>query len=216
MKKKCLVSWSGGKDSCLAMLKAMRQGYQPVGLLNMMNENGEVSRSHAIPKAVLEAQARAVGLPVFTQPATWGEYEKHYVALLQELKDRYGFGHVVFGDIDLEPHREWEEKVTSAVGTEAVLPLWQKGRKDLVLEMIDEGFEAVIVSCNTQMGEDFLGRTIDRDLIDELEAMGVDACGENGEFHTLVVNAPMFKEAVPVQFGKKLVHEHYCFIEMRL
>ncbi len=187
---------------------------QPIALLNMLNENGKISRSHAIPKEVLQKQADLLDLPVITTPASWQDYEKQFIRTLNEMKEVYQIDSVVFGDIDLQEHRDWEEKVCKVTGLEAVLPLWKKDRKELVFAMMDSGIEATIVSCNEAMGEAFLGRKINRDLIPELEKISVDPCGENGEYHTLVVNCPLFKERLKVDFGRKLKHLNYWFIEM--
>ncbi|MDN5212218.1 diphthine--ammonia ligase [Fulvivirgaceae bacterium BMA12] len=213
--KGALASWSGGKDSCFALMQAVNQGMQPRALLNMMNENGKVSRSHAIPRSVLQQQARAMGdIPLYMVPASWSDYEREYIAALKKIERAQQIECVIFGDIDLEPHREWEEKVSRAANLEAVLPLWQMDRITLVHQMIAAEIEAVIVSCNTKLGLDFLGRGITAGLIEELTALGIDACGENGEFHTLVLNCPLFSNRIDVIFGEKLVHQDYCFIEM--
>jgi diphthine-ammonia ligase len=209
-------SWSGGKDSCYAFIQAVNSGMRPSVLLNMMNENGQVSRSHAIPKAILEQQAAMLNLPIVTRPASWEAYENIFIKTLTELKEQYGITGGVFGDIDLQPHRDWEEKVCRAVSIEAILPLWQQDRKTLVHSMIDTGIEAYIVSCNETMGERFLGRQITKALVEELETIGVDACGENGEYHTLVANAPVFQHRLDVGFGVKTHHRNYHFIEMFL
>ena len=123
---------------------------------------------------------------------------------------------MVFGDIDIESHRAWEEKVSATVGAEALLPLWQGNRKQLVLDMLAAGIETRIVSCQPQLAEDFLGELMTVELLAELEKTGVDVCGENGEFHTLVTNCPLFKAPLDINFGEKVRHEHYCFIEMEL
>lgn len=213
---KFLCSWSGGKDSCYAFYKAMKLGYRPTVLLNVMNEFGERSRSHGIPKEVLEAQAKALNLPIHFFSSTWADYESKYIKQLQTLVTKYPISHTVFGDIDIESHRAWEEKVSQAANLEAVLPLWQGDRKALVLEIIDARIEAIIVSCNQALGPDFLGRTITRELVDELEHMGIDACGENGEFHTLVVNAPFFKEKVLVEMQGVVESSNYNFANVVL
>lgn len=211
-----VTSWSGGKDSCFAMMKAIEEGNTPAVLLNMMNENNMVSRSHAIPKAILERQASMLNLPIVTKPASWESYEQIFIDTLHELKAEFSITAGVFGDIDLQAHRDWEEKVCSAVGIEAILPLWKQHRKALVYQMMDSGIETYIVSCNEVMGEKFLGRKINEKLIDELEEMRVDACGENGEYHTLVVNAPLFKNRIDITFGSKSHIGNYWFIEMKL
>jgi diphthine-ammonia ligase len=211
-----VTSWSGGKDSCFAMMQAIEEGHAPVVLLNMMNENNMISRSHAIPKAILEKQASMLNLPMVTKPASWESYENIFIETLGELKSKYKIDAGVFGDIDLQAHRDWEEKVCDAVGIEAILPLWKQHRKALVFQMLDRGIETYIVSCNEAMGERFLGRKIDEDLVDELEGIGIDACGENGEYHTLVVNTPLFKSRIDVNFGSTSHIGNYWFIEMTL
>ncbi len=211
-----LCSWSGGKDSCFALMQAIQTGYTPTVLLNVLNEAGKISRSHGIPSAILSAQAAAMQLPVHLISSSWEEYEKRFINALQELTAKYRITHAVFGDIDLQAHRDWEEKVCAAAGLTAVLPLWQQNRKALVEQMLNAGIETMIVSCNTVMGEAFLGRMLTRELVAELETLGVDVCGENGEFHTLVLNCPLFSQRIEVTVGKKVQHGDYWFTELLL
>lgn len=207
-----VTSWSGGKDSCYAMMQAVAQGLKPKVLLNMMNENGKVSRSHGLPLSILREQAQKMNLPIVTIPATWNEYEAKYIKALQEIKTEFELEAAVFGDIDLQPHRDWEEKVCNAAGIEAVLPLWQQNRIDLVNEMLANGIETMIVSCNTQMGEGYLGKIMTKELAEELEAKGIDSCGENGEFHTMVINCPLFSESITLPKYTKQTYKDYCFV----
>jgi uncharacterized protein (TIGR00290 family) len=211
-----ITSWSGGKDSCFAMMQAMQQGLVPKALLNMMNENGKISRSHGIPLAILERQAAMLDLALLTKSTSWNDYEATFINSLNRLKHLYKIDTVVFGDIDLKAHRDWEENVCTASGLKAFLPLWQQDRKQLVSTMIESGIEAYIVSCNEAMGEKYLGKKITSQLINELEDIGVDVCGENGEYHSLVINAPIFKAPINVAFGNALYHGTYYFIEMKL
>ncbi len=208
---KAVVSWSGGKDSCFAAMHAIASGIVPTVLLNVLNEEGKISRSHGIPAPVLEAQALAMNLPIKTIASSWAEYETKFTTALIELKEQYGLTHAIFGDIDLDDHREWEEKVCKAAGLTAVLPLWKKDRKQLVMQMLENGIKTIIVSCNEKMGEKFLGLLITRDLIKELEALDIDPCGEEGEFHTLVTDCTLFKDPIKVAVTDKLKHENYWF-----
>lgn len=214
--KNILCSWSGGKDSCFAFMKAIASGHQPVALLNVMNEAGQISRSHGIPREILQAQAQRMNLPIHMIESSWEHYEDNFVDALKTLESQYQIQAAVFGDIDLQPHREWEEKVCATSGLEAILPLWQQDRKTLVLQMLGAGIETMIVSCNEQLGERFLGRVITEQLLDELEAMGVDACGENGEYHTLVINCPLFSERLNIEVTDKLHHGTYWFSALKL
>jgi diphthine-ammonia ligase len=214
MQKNTLCSWSGGKDSCFALMQAVQTGYVPKVLLNVLNEEGLISRSHGIPRAVLELQAIHAGIPLYTVSSSWKDYESNFTRALIELKDRYDLFYAVFGDIDLQAHREWEEKVCTKAGLTALLPLWKKDRKELVYQMLEAGITAIIVSCNETMGEKFIGRQITIDLITELELLGVDPCGENGEYHTLVTDCPLFDRPVKVLITQKLLHEKYWFAEL--
>jgi diphthine-ammonia ligase len=212
--KNVLCSWSGGKDSCFALMQTIQLGYIPKVLLNVLNEEGKISRSHGIPAEILKTQAALAGLPIHLISSSWPEYEMHFTNALKELKDQYQLTHAVFGDIDLQPHREWEEKVCINSNLTAILPLWQQNRKTLVIQMLESGIETMIVSCNEIMGERFIGKKITPSLIDELELLGVDACGENGEFHTLVVDCPLFDERLNVSIEGVLHHEDYWFGEL--
>jgi len=211
-----LCSWSGGKDSCFALMQSISLGFTPKVLLNVLNEEGKISRSHGIPSAILEAQSSAARLPIHMISSSWQEYEVKFTNALQTLKDQYNLSYAIFGDIDLQPHRDWEEKVCTNASLTAVLPIWQQDRKTLVMQMIESGIETIIVSCNTVMGERFLGKKITPELVEELESLGIDACGENGEFHTLVLNCPLFSQPLTVNITRKIQHENYWFSQLEL
>lgn len=209
-------SWSGGKDSCFALMQMTGERYELKVLVNMMNENGIISRSHGIPKFILQHQAEAMNVPLIAIPTSWNDYEKNFTNALQEIKARHQVSTMVFGDIDLQAHRDWEEKVCRNAGLKASLPLWQQERKQLIKQMLGAGIETIIVSCNPTLGEDFLGRTVTETLLPELEARGVDVCGENGEFHTLVVTCPLFQNKLQLPAYKKVEHENYWFVQWEL
>ncbi len=217
MKEHNLVtSWSGGKDSCFALMKAIAMGYHPSVLLNVLNEEGKISRSHGIPSAILRAQADAAGLPIQMMESSWKDYEPKFIHALKELKEKYQLTHAVFGDIDLQAHRDWEEKVCAKAGLIALLPLWQQNRKRLVIDMLEAGIETIIVSCNLQMGESYLGKPLTGDLVEELASLGIDPCGENGEYHTLVRNCPLFQTAIQVSVTSTQQHDDYWFCGLSL
>ena len=205
-------SWSGGKDSCYALMKAIEDGYAPAVLLNVMNEEGIISRSHGLPGDILMQQADAMGIPLFAIASSWKEYEKHFVQALKSLRQEYKLDGVVFGDIDLDAHRQWEEKVCEEAGLTALLPLWKRPRKALLMEMLASGIKTMIVSCNLTMGEKFLGRMLDDSLIPELESLDIDVCGESGEFHTVVIDCPLFTNPVTLPSFETIRHEDYWFL----
>lgn len=207
-----VTSWSGGKDSCYAMMQATQQGFIPKVLLNMMNENGKVSRSHGLPLSILNQQAQKTGLPLEGIPATWGDYEAKFIAVLKTLKAKYDLEAAVFGAIDLQPHKDWEVEVCAAASLKAILSLWQQDRIFLVNQMLENGIETMIVSCNTMMGEQYLRKILTKELAQELHEKGIDPCGENGEFHTLVINCPLFSGKIELPAFIKSTYKNYCLI----
>ncbi|MES3025737.1 MAG: diphthine--ammonia ligase [Pseudomonadota bacterium] len=202
---KALVSWSGGKDSCLALWRARASGTEIALLITAMDEAGQKSRSHGIPPALLAAQAHAIGAPLTFYDTSWTSYEEKFIGVLGAARAD-GISQAIFGDIDLLAHREWEEKVCAAAGLEACLPLWLEPRRKLVDEFIAAGFKAVVVCVNgNYLGPEWCGREFDADFLAELPE-GVDACGENGEFHTFVYDGPAFGH--PVGFERVAVERY--------
>lgn len=209
-----VCSWSGGKDSCLALHHAVQQGGKPRCLLNMLAEDSRTSRSHALPKKLLEAQARALGVPIVFRSATWGEYESVFIDALRELRAD-GIEAGVFGDIDIEPHRAWVERACGLAGLFPVLPLWQRDHHALLGEFIALGYEATIVVLNGSMlAPEFLGRRIDPGTVAALVAAGADAAGERGEYHTVVTGGPLFAAPVALRVGGRHQREGYWFLDV--
>jgi uncharacterized protein (TIGR00290 family) len=197
------VSWSGGKDSCLALWRTQQLGFQVTHLLTALEETGSRVRSHGVSVALMRAQATALKLEIEFLSASWKEYEQKFIEKLSSLKS-FGIKSGIFGDIDLVPHREWEEKVCSSVGISACLPLWNADRLELVKEFFRLEFKARVTCVDGRfLDETFVGCEFDQSFIDRLPA-GVDACGENGEFHTFVYDGPNFINPVQwVSIGKK-------------
>lgn len=215
-KNSLLCSWSGGKDSCYALMQAKADGYIPKVLLSVLNEEGKISRSHGIPAPILQEQGNACHIPVNLISSSWQDYEQNFVSALIALKKEYQLTHAVFGDIDLQEHRDWEEKVCSRAGITALLPLWEEDRYALVMRMLEEGFQSMIVSCNEEMGEEYLGKILNPQVVNELYEMGIDVCGENGEFHTLVLTCPLFAYPIKVHVKEKVKHDKYWFCGLQL
>jgi uncharacterized protein (TIGR00290 family) len=162
----------------------------------MLCEDGLHSRSHGLPKSVLEKQATALRIPIEFGAAAWSEYESVFISKMKEFAGR-GIGEGVFGDIDIEAHRQWEERVCGEAGMKAVLPLWQTDRIELLSEFISAGFKAIVVTVKeSRLNDSWLGRTLDHAAVKELRELGVDASGENGEYHTFVYDGPIFKNRI--------------------
>jgi diphthine-ammonia ligase len=206
-----VCSWSGGKDSCLALLEAARAGGRPAWLLCMADETGERTMSHSLPAEFVAAQAAALGARLLMPAATWESYEQTFIAALREIAAS-GVCTAVFGDIDLEPHREWEEKVCAEAGMRALLPLWLRERAGLMDEVFAAPISSVVVTTDSRwLGREFVGRELTPELVAEMTALGVDAAGEVGEYHTGVVDCPLFSRPVPLRIGEPYSKDGYWF-----
>lgn len=216
---KTFVSWSGGKDSALACYRVMKEGKMKVTyLLNMLTEKGEYSRSHGLSVALLQEQASAMGIPMLQRRASWDDYEKQFKLAIADLK-RQGIQAGIFGDIDLQPHRDWVERVCRETGVEAFLPLWNGKREDLLEEFISAGFKSrIVVTDSAVLGEEWLGCEIDQSFKKKVNTLApqVDLCGEKGEFHTFVYDGPMFKAPVLFHEEERLLIEKHWVLKLGL
>jgi uncharacterized protein (TIGR00290 family) len=202
--RRAFCSWSGGKDSMLALHRALQAGFAVEALLTMFDEGGARSRSHAIAPALMQAQAAALGLPLVMRQASWSDYEAVFTDQLRQFAAA-GLTHGLFGDIDLQPHRDWEERVCAGAGLRAELPLWGRPRRALVDALWALGYRARVVCVDARwLDAGFCGREFDAGFVADLPA-GVDACGENGEFHTFVFDGRRFLR--PVAHELVAVHE---------
>lgn len=199
--KKAFCSFSGGKDSCLALYKAMKAGYEVDHLLTMSDENGIRSRSHGVSALLLKAQADLIGIELTTANVSWKSYEEAFLSSIKTFNEE-GCDYGIFGDIDLDSHREWEENVCKRAEIEAILPLWGLDRNAAVSEFLDAGFKAKIVCVDgQQLDESYCGREFDEELLESMPET-IDKCGENGEFHTFVYDGPLFKTALNVDVAE--------------
>lgn len=191
-----LCSWSGGKESCLACYQAMQEGHEVTSLLTVVTTTGNYTRSHRLSAELLMAQSQAVGIPLYQRRASWNTYEREFTRALTSLK-RKDIEGGIFGDLALDEHREWVERVCTKAGIVPLLPLWGMERKNLLRAFMTAGFEAIVVAVrNDIMDDHWLGRQIDEDFVAQMEKRGIDVCGENGEYHTLVIDGPIFKRRI--------------------
>lgn len=207
-------SWSGGKDSCLALYHAIQNGGKPQYLLTMMAEDGLTSRSHRLPKILLEEQSKNLGIPIIFRSALWEDYEAEFIAALHEFrKKRIKFG--VFGDIDIDTHMGWVKQVCRQTHMIPIHPLWNRNRLELLEEFIALDFTAnIIVLKKEKLGKEFLGKKINRETIKKLVKSGVDSSGELGEYHTIVTSGPIFSSKINIKTKRKIQHEGYWFLEL--
>ncbi len=210
--KKFVASYSGGKDSTLAIYRAISQGMIPLELIITYNTDKERSWFHGIPQAVLDNISKEINIPVSLIKTTGEEYTKNFEAKLLEAKIK-GAEVCVFGDIDIEGHFEWCTDRCKLVGMEAYFPLWKESRKNLVYEFIDLGFKTIItIVDNSRMPEEFAGKILTKEIANAIEKSGADICGENGEYHTFVFDGPIYKNPIKYTAGKKINIDNFTVI----
>ena len=199
MRGRCAISWSAGKDSWLALTRAREQGWQVDTFVTMCDEDG-TSKSHALPPDLVDAQVRALGGVPLGVRVPAGQYAARFDACLGELAAS-GHTHLVFGDIDLQAHRDWLAPACERAGLAPLFPLWGEPRAALARELVTRGVQARVVCVDTRwLDASFCGASYDAAFLARLPA-GACPCGEDGEFHTFVTDGPGFARAVPFAVG---------------
>ncbi len=213
---KVIGLWSGGKDSCFACYKAKSEGYNIVSLFNFTNYDGKNSISHGLSSQIIRKQVSLLDIPLLQKAMPKKNYREEFKNVINEWKKNAGIAGIVFGDIYLQEHKDWIDKVCSELNVEPILPLWKEDTRVLINAFIKAGFKAKIVSTDAKfLGEEWLGREVDRMLVKDLENLGnIDLCGEKGEFHTFVYDGPIFKKPVEFSFGKKAQKNGHWFLEV--
>jgi len=185
------ISWSGGKDSCAALAR-VRSSFDVVAMVTMFDEEAARSRSHGLRPEILAAQADRLRLRQVVGRCTWDTYDRQFSNALGTLAAD-GITHVVFGDILFDEHRQWAERMCEPHGLVAVEPLFGCSTTQLFHEWIAGRGEARIVTARCQFfDETWLGRPLRSELLPEFERLGVDPCGERGEYHTVVTDSFLF------------------------
>lgn len=195
------VFFSGGKDSMLALDRAVRAGYRAPLLVTLYDGPSGRVRFHGVPAAVMRTQAEALGLETLLRPTTPETFERVFVETLDGLRER-GIGAIIFGNIHLADVRAWYEERVRAAGMAHVEPLWGEAPRALVEEAVARGYRALLTCVEDARGDPaWLGATIDGALIERFAARGIDVCGERGEYHTLVTDGPLFRHPLAVRAG---------------
>ena len=210
--EKVLFSWSGGKDSALALYEILKnQEYMVAALLTTVTEEYDRISMHGVRRVLLEQQAASLGLPLEKVWIHTNASNEAYELAMGRILEKYqavGVASVVFGDIFLEDIRKYREEKLAGQGLKGMFPLWKKDTRELVHMFLALGFKTVITCVDTQQLDGaFAGRKIDAQFLAELPA-SVDPCGENGEFHSFVYDGPIFKTPVACKTGEIVLRDH--------
>jgi len=215
------VSWSGGKDGCLAYWKAKSEGLDVGYMLNTFRRDSGRVAFHGVKAEFIQAQASAMGIPLLQTGVGDSDYEARFLEALSELRGR-GVEGVVFGDIDVRQNRDWCEGVCRKIGLEAIFPLWMQDQKSIMEKFIGAGFKAIVVALNSRflLRED-LGRILDSQWLERIEVLRSGAkenpityCGENGEYHTFVHGGPAFSREIGFAPGEIVSNGEYYLIDL--
>ncbi len=198
---RCALSFSGGKDSILALDRALRAGARVEYLLTLYDEASQRVRFHNVPIALIQAQADALGIPLLAYPNTPERFEAVFLQALQELRQR-DIDTILFGNIHLADVRAWYEERTTAAGLLHREPLWGEAPAQLVRAYLARSYKAVLTCIElTRARPAWLGAQLNEALVEEFEQAGIDPCGERGEYHTFVYDGPLFAHPLPVHPG---------------
>ena len=217
-KKKVLLSWSSGKDSAWALHKLQQDpAIEVVGLFTTLNQAFERVAMHGVRKSLLARQAQCVGLPLMTIDLHWPcsneEYGRIMAGFIGEVVDR-GIRHMAFGDLFLEEVRAYRERQLAGTGITPLFPLWGSDTTELAQQMMAAGLRARVCTLDPKTLDMSLGgHEFDEALLAALPA-GVDPCGENGEFHTLAWDGPMFQRPLAIRVGETVLRDGFVFTDL--
>jgi uncharacterized protein (TIGR00290 family) len=216
--KAVLVSWSGGKDSCMALREIQRTANTRVAaLLTTITRDYDRISMHGVRRVLLERQAASLGVPLHQILISKGANNDEYETKMGEAFAAYrqqGVSSVVFGDLFLEEIRVYRERLLAKHGMAGLYPVWKRDTAALIREFIGLGFKTVVVCVDPpRLDPSFLGRRIDEEFLSQLPPQ-VDPCGENGEFHTFVFDGPTFSSPVKFAVGEKVCRDSFWFCDL--
>jgi uncharacterized protein (TIGR00290 family) len=216
--KPILLSWSSGKDSAWT-LQVLRQRaeYEVVGLLTAFNEAADRVAMHAVRRSLVEQQAQAAGIPLWSVPLPWPCSNEQYETIMAQACAKAvseGIEGMAFGDLFLEDVRAYRQRQLTRTGLEPIFPIWGLPTRALAQEMIASGLRAKLTCVDTtKLDPSFAGRDFDNALLAAFPS-GVDPCGERGEFHSFVYEGPMFGFPLSVSIGETVVRDPFVFIDL--
>jgi uncharacterized protein (TIGR00290 family) len=208
------VSFSGGKDSTLALDRALRAGYRVTRLVTLYDSASERVRFHGVPIGVMRAQAAALGLPLALYATTPETFEAVFLAALVELRAA-DYAGLIFGNLHLADVRAWYEERVRAAGLEHVEMLWGEAPEDVAREVVAHGYSAILTCVElARTDAAWLGQPLSEGLIAQFARRGIDVAGERGEYHTFVRDGPLFRAPLAVRLGA--MHEASGFRQIEV
>ena len=208
-----IVSWSGGKESCFALYEAIGRGYEISHLVNFISREFHRVSFHGTEPRLIQLQSQALGIPLLQKETTRDGYEQEFKEAVRSLVPG-GVEGMVFGDIYVQEHIDWVERVCNDLGIKAVEPLWGRDTEDILSCFIEARFEAVIVGVRADMiDKEWVGRQVDRAFMDYLKKKDIDICGENGEYHTLVTGGPIFNGRIQLVDSRTISRGNHWFLD---
>jgi uncharacterized protein (TIGR00290 family) len=216
--KRTLLSWSSGKDSAWSLhLLRLQNDYEIVGLLTTFNQAANRVAMHAVRRSLVEAQAKAAGIPLWDVDLPWPCSNADYECIMKEkCKDavQTGIECIAFGDLFLSDIRAYREKQLENSGLQPLFPVWGMPTRELARSMIKSGVRAKLTCVDTKLlAPEFVGREFSEQLLSELPP-AIDPCGENGEFHTFVYAGPMFQHDLSVEVGEIVSRDGFVFADL--
>ena len=204
------ASWSGGKDSCLSCYHAIKKGMKVSHLVHF----DRLNNLHGVDPAMIKLQAELAGIAMIQRRVASEEFEQEFKMTVSSLKQK-GVTGMIFGDIYLEPHKEWVDRTCAGLGIEVQEPLWGRRSDDIVREFLGLGFETIIASGDKKLiDRNWIGRKMDDEFIEYLKARNLDLCGENGEFHTFVTAGPLFNGKIDITRSEAVDREGFWFLHI--
>ncbi|PLR94119.1 diphthine--ammonia ligase [Bacillus sp. T33-2] len=205
MQKQIAISWSGGKDSCLALDRLVNDGYQVSCLLTTVPKEMDRTFVHGERKDMIKLQGRALSIPVHFIECTFDTYTESFVTTLVQLKDEMGIEGIAFGDLYLDEHRDWGEKVAKMAGIEPLYPLWmdKEDSASALNTFVESGYQAVAIRImDDKLDHSWLGRQLDQVFLTDILKKDICPMGEAGEYHTYVFDGPLFHQKIAFETGK--------------
>ncbi|PFP30584.1 hypothetical protein COJ96_05075 [Bacillus sp. AFS073361] len=224
MKKRIALSWSGGKDCCMALDTLISQGFEVVSLVTTVPKELGRTFGHGERTEMIKLQGESLNIPVHFIECTYENYTSQFVNAIEHLKNQLNITGIAYGDLYLNEHREWGEKVAAAANVDSLYPLWMKKEEALqsLGKFVQSGYEAIVIRVREDVLEDkWLGRIVDETFLKDVQQTTICPMGEAGEYHTFVYDGPLFSKRIQLEQGeliqlettKKLEFKSYSIIE---